>query len=274
MSVLYVVATPIGNLMDITKRAEHVLDSVDVIAAEDTRRTNILLKHLGIEKKEMTSLHKFNEKRKTADLLARLRAGESVAVVSDAGTPLISDPGFLLVKAAWDAGIQVSPIPGASSVTAALSVCPLKCDRWSFLGFLPTKKIEREKLMTICLARPEAFVFFESPRRILKTLEFLGGKGDRKIMIIRELTKVFESMYVGAPLEVRSQIEDHLKGEILCVVEGGDAQPRTADVEKLLLNLLDYHDASTASKIAAASLGLHKKDLYRLASDLSQHKRD
>ena len=139
MSVLYVVATPIGNLSDISQRASETLRRVDVIAAEDTRRTSILLKHLGIEKKEITSFHKFNEAKKAPQLLARLRNGESVAIVSDAGTPLISDPGFSLVQQAWLEQIKVSPIPGPSSVVAALSICPLSVDRWSFIGFLPSK---------------------------------------------------------------------------------------------------------------------------------------
>jgi 16S rRNA (cytidine1402-2'-O)-methyltransferase len=274
MSVLYVVATPIGNLKDITDRAVKILETVDVIAAEDTRRTVILLKHLGIEKKEVTSFHKFNEKSKTAYLLTRLHAGDTVALVSDAGTPLISDPGFSLVERVWSDKIQVSPIPGASSVTAALSVCPFKCESWTFLGFLPTKKIEKEKLLVRALARSEVFVFFDSPRRIMATLELLESKCDRKVMVVREMTKIFESMYVGHSSDVKKEIESDLKGEMLCIVEGGSVEVTDVDAEKLLPILLEHHDTATAAKIGAKILGKRKQDLYGLASKFSKYKSD
>ncbi len=274
MSMLYVVATPIGNLKDITNRAVKILDTVDVIAAEDTRRTSILLKHLGIEKKEITSFHKFNEKSKTPYLLTRLHAGDTVAIVSDAGTPLISDPGHSLVERAWSEKIQVSPIPGVSSVTAALSICPFRCERWTFMGFLPTKKSEKEKLLVSALARGEVFVFFDSPRRISATLEFLDDKSDRKVMIVREMTKVFESIYIGNVFDVKKEIEDDLKGEMLCIVEGGVMEVPDIAAEKVLPILLEYHDTATAAKIGAKILGVRRQDLYGLASSLSRYKSD
>ena len=274
MSVLYVVATPIGNLKDITDRAVKILETVDIIAAEDTRRTGILLKHLGIEKKEVTSFHKFNEKSKTAYLLKRLRAGDTVALVSDAGTPLISDPGSSLVERVWSEKIQVRPIPGASSVTAALSVCPFKCESWTFMGFLPAKKSEKEKLLVRALARAEVFVFFDSPRRILTTLELLESKCDRKVMVVREMTKIFESMYVGHSFDVKKEIESDQKGEMLCIVEGGSAEFGDIKAEKLLPILLEHHDTATAAKIGAKILGIRKQDLYGLASKLSKYNND
>ena len=262
MSVLYVVATPIGNLSDISQRASDTLRMVDLIAAEDTRRTSILLKHLGIEKKEIISFHKFNETEKTPHLLARLRGGETVAVVSDAGTPLISDPGFSIVREAWLQQIKISPIPGPSSVIAALSICPLNIDRWNLFGFLPSKIAEAESLLDMYLQRPDAIVFFDSPHRILSTLEILEKLSCRQLMVVRELTKVFESMYVGKVSDVRSQIECNLKGEFIVILESNDNVMPNIEEEKLLRVLLDYHELSTASKIVAKVLGLNKRDVY------------
>ena len=262
MSVLYVVATPIGNLSDLSKRASETLRAVDVIAAEDTRRTNILLKHIGIEKKEVVSFHKFNEVKRTPQLLARLRSGESVAIVADAGTPLINDPGSFLVQQVWLEGIKISPIPGPSSLIAALSICPLSIKNWSFIGFLPSKKVEVETVLKSYLIRSEAIVFFESPRRILDTLEILENISERRLMVVRELTKVFESMHVGRALEIRSQIADNLKGEFICVVEGSSKVMIDIEEERLMRVLLEYHDLSTASKIVARMLGVNKREIY------------
>ena len=274
MSVLYVVATPIGNLKDITNRAVKILETVDVIAAEDTRRTGILLKHLGIEKKEVISFHKFSEKSKTSYLLNRLHAGDSLALVSDAGTPLISDPGFSIVERAWKENIQVSPVPGVSSVTAALSICPFKADVWTFMGFLPSKKSEKQKLLTSALARTGVFVFFDSPRRISSTLEFIGSKCDRKVMVAREMTKIYESVYIGNAFDVKKEIQSDLKGEMLCIVEGGSLELPDVDAEHLLTILLEFHDTAMASKIGAKILGKSKRELYGLASNLSKYKSD
>ena len=274
MSVLYVVATPIGNLKDITSRAVEILETVDVIAAEDTRRTGILLKHLGIEKKEVISFHKFNEQAKTSYLIGRLHAGDTLALVSDAGTPLISDPGFSIIERAWKENIRVSPIPGASSVTAALSICPFKADDWTFMGFLPAKKSEKQKLLISALARSGVFVFFDSPRRISSTLEFLGSKCDRKVMVVREMTKIYESVYVGKAWDVKKEIESNLKGEMLCIVEGGSLKVPDIEAENLLTILLDFHDTATAAKIGAKILSKGKRELYELASSLSKYKSD
>lgn len=263
------VATPIGNLMDITKRASDVLENVDVIAAEDTRRTNILLKHLGIEKREVTSFHKFNESRKTPYLLGRIKRGDDVAIVSDAGTPLISDPGFSIVERAWAEKIPIVPIPGASSLTAALSVCPLKCDQWSFLGFLPSKSSERLKILSPRLVRPEALIFFEAPHRIISTLKLLEELSERNVMVAREITKVFETVYVGSSAEVQRSIGDNTKGEFLCIVEGSSNEIPDFEAEKVLRVLLEHHDMATASKITAKICGISKKIVYGLALEIS-----
>ena len=199
-----------------------------------------------------------------------MRRGESVAVVSDAGTPLISDPGFSIVREAWSQQIQISPIPGPSSIIAALSICPLNIDRWNFLGFMPSKIAEAESLLNMYLQRPDAIVFFDSPHRILSTLEILEKLSCRQLMVVRELTKVFESMYVGKVSDVRSQIEVNLKGEFLVILESDPDVIPNIEEEKLLRVLLDYHELSTASKIVAKVLGVNKRDVYRRGIKLNR----
>jgi len=221
MSKLYLVPTPIGNLEDITLRAIRILKEVDVILAEDTRKTGILLKHLKIEK-TVFAHHKFNEHKALPALLIRIKSGESIAMVSDAGTPGISDPGFLLVRACIDTQIDVECLPGATAFIPALVNSGLPNDRFSFEGFLPQKK-GRQKRITELAEEQKTMVFYESPYRLLKTLQqFAEAFGeDRKASVSRELTKIHEENIRGTLKElIEYYTKSTLKGEIALVVEG------------------------------------------------------
>ncbi len=218
---LYVVATPIGNLEDITLRALRILKEVDLIAAEDTRHTGLLLKHFGIET-PLTSYFQGNELKKKEYILSRLKEGHPVALVSDAGTPGISDPGFRLIQAAIQNQIPVVPIPGPSAVIAALSVAGLPTDAFLFKGFLPHKSKKRRDLLSELEGARETLIFYESPHRITETLqEVFDILGDREIVLTRELTKVYEEILRGRVSEIRDQIgERKLKGEITLLISG------------------------------------------------------
>ncbi len=219
---LFVVGTPIGNLEDITFRAVNVLKSVDLIACEDTRRARVLLEHYGINK-PMLSYNEHNERRRIDEILSRLSRGENVALLSDAGMPTISDPGYRLVRAAREAGVDVVAVPGPSAVTAALSVSGLPTDRFVFEGFLPRKKGRRERKLLEIKEEIRTVVIFESVHRIERTLdeivEFLGP--DRKIAVCRELTKIFEEVIFGPAEEVRQKLAVK-KGEFVIVIGGKD----------------------------------------------------
>ncbi len=221
MSKLYIVPTPIGNLEDITLRAINVLKQVDLILAEDTRTTAFLLKHLGIEKR-MLSHHKFNEHATSSMVAERINAGQSVALVSDAGTPGISDPGFLLVRTCVDEGIDVETLPGATACIPALIQSGFPCDRFCFEGFLPQKK-GRAKHLAELATEERTMIFYESPYRIVKSLEQFAetfGEG-RKVSITRELSKKFEQTVRGTITEVIAHFKEHEpKGEFVMVVEG------------------------------------------------------
>lgn len=218
--ILYVVSTPIGNLDDITYRAVKVLNAVDLIAAEDTRTTSVLLNHYGIHK-PMTSYHGYNERRRTPQLIDHLTTGRSVALVSDAGTPGISDPAQHIVRAALAHSIPVIPIPGASAFVAALVVSGLPTDRFVFEGFLPLKKGRRTKLESL-KHEPRTVVIYESPHRILKTLDALAASlGERNVVVARELTKKFEEVTRGPLSSVRGSLgKVQARGEYVIVVEG------------------------------------------------------
>ena len=211
--VLYVVATPIGNLEDITLRALRILKEVDLIAAEDTRHTRKLLTHYGIST-PLTSYYDQIESEKAPALIAQLQAGKNIALVSDAGTPGISDPGYRLIKGAWEAGVTVVPIPGASTLTALLSVGGLPTDRFVFEGFLPAKQGQRQKALERLKQEERTLVFFESPHRLLDTLEDLEQMlGDREIVVGRELTKMFEELRRGHVSEIRRLLQEReIKG--------------------------------------------------------------
>jgi 16S rRNA (cytidine1402-2'-O)-methyltransferase len=218
---LYLVGTPIGNLGDLSDRARETLRSVEILAAEDTRRTGRLLAHAGIERR-IVSLFEGNERARTAELLARLREGSDVAIVTDAGMPTISDPGFLLVRACADEGIDVVVVPGPSAVTAALAVSGLPVDRFVFEGFLPRRASQRRERLRALAHDPRTAVLFESPVRLTALLEdVLAEMGDRRMALARELTKLHEEVIRGRVSEVRDRLGDaRLKGELVVVLEG------------------------------------------------------
>jgi len=219
--ILYIVPTPIGNLKDMTYRAVEVLNSVSLILAEDTRQTGKLLQHYNIEK-QMHSHHKFNEHQTTENILNRLKSGEDLALVSDGGTPAISDPGFFLARACIEAGIEVQTLPGAVAFVPALVNSGLATDKFVFEGFLPHKKGRKTRL-EILAEDPRTVVFYESPHRILKTLEQIDAifGSDRKVSISRELTKKFEETVRGTAKElIKYYTNKPPKGEIVLVVDG------------------------------------------------------
>lgn len=220
MATLFVIATPIGNLEDITLRALRIFKEVDLIACEDTRVTKNLLNHYEIQK-SLISYHQHSKVEKIDFLVYKLKEGKNIALVSDAGTPGISDPGGLLVKAAAEAGIKIEVVPGPSALTAAVSLSGLALDRFSFLGFLPHKK-GREKLIKEIIESKSPVIFYESVHRIQKALLQLYEFGlDREVVVCRELTKMFETVYRGQIKEVIKQLdEEHTKGEFVVIVEG------------------------------------------------------
>ncbi len=218
---LYVVATPIGNLEDLSPRALRVLKNMDWIAAEDTRHSLRLCNEFGIEK-PLYSLHEHSTPQKIQELVDRLRSGETAAYVSDAGTPAVSDPGSKLVRAAQEAGIYISPIPGPSAITALLSVAGIDATGFRFHGFFPREKKEREQVYVRMISEAGAHIFYESPFRVKEVLQFLAHKNSNLRMIVgRELTKKFETLYVGTAEEVASSFAamEEVKGEIVCVLE-------------------------------------------------------
>jgi 16S rRNA (cytidine1402-2'-O)-methyltransferase len=219
--ILAIVSTPIGNMEDITLRALRILKEVDLIAAEDTRRTGLLLKHFGIEK-PLTSYFEGNELKKKEVILSRLKQGDRVALVSDAGTPGISDPGFRLIRAAIEDEIPVIPIPGPSAVITALSVSGLPTDAFLFKGFLPHKSKKRRDLLKKLEDARETLIFYESPHRISESLrDILEVLGDREIVLSRELTKVYEEVLRGKVSQILNQIRGRqFRGEITLVVSG------------------------------------------------------
>lgn len=266
---LHVVATPIGNLADISARALQVLAAVDAICAEDTRHTRQLLSHHGIER-PLVALHEHNEAAQADALVERLRQGQALALVSDAGTPLISDPGFRLVRAAREAGLRVSPVPGPSAVIAALSVAGLPSDRFCFEGFLPAKPAARRDRLARLAAEPRTLVFYESAHRIEDCLADMAAVfGEtRRAAIARELTKLFETVLDGtlAALAQRVATEaDQRKGEFVVIVEGvGDeAEGRLAEGRRLYAKLCEHLAPSQAARLAAELSGAPRKALYQ-----------
>jgi len=272
---LYVVATPLGNLQDLTLRAADVLRRVDVVAAEDTRHTRPLLSHLGAAP-QMLSFHAHSDERRVAGLLEILQSGRDVALVSDAGTPAISDPGFELVAAARAAGIVVVPVPGPSAVATALSAAGLQADRYLFLGFLPRKGTERARLLARAVAEEWSVVLFEAPNRVRVLLEDLAeaaGTG-RRVTVARELTKLHEEIVSGTLAEIAGYYTvSEPRGEFTVVLEGtgepATAPDRTAEAEELARRLLA--EGRTRREVAqqlAAELGLARNAAYRLVTGL------
>jgi 16S rRNA (cytidine1402-2'-O)-methyltransferase len=275
MATLFVVSTPIGNLDDLTRRAAVVLEETDRILAEDTRRTRTLLEHLGFSK-AVASCHAHNEAARTRDVLAWLDAGEDVALVSDAGTPLLSDPGERLVRAVIEARHAVVPIPGASSVTAALVASGLPTTPFSFFGFVPRKGGERERLLERIAASGETVVVFEAPGRLVRLLDDLArccGEG-RRVAVARELTKVHEEFVRGTLSDARRYYEERrVRGEVTVVVEPA-ASPSGTDVVDLVAGralaraLLDTGvSPSQAAREVAKRLGVTRNEAYALVQE-------
>ncbi len=268
VATLYVVATPIGNLSDLSPRALEVLRTVAAICAEDTRRTGQLLAHFGIQQ-PLVALHEHNEEALAQRIVARLEAGESMAVVSDAGTPLVSDPGFRLVRAARAAGIKVSPVPGACALIAALSVAGLPSDRFTFEGFLPAKASARRERLQALAAEVRTMVFYESSHRIDESLaDMVQAFGaERPAVLARELTKLFETVLDGdlAGLLAKVQAdENQRKGEFVVMVQGAadDEQAQLAQGRRVYARLSEHLPPSTAAKLAAELTGAPRKALY------------
>jgi 16S rRNA (cytidine1402-2'-O)-methyltransferase len=274
--VLYVVATPIGNMGDISARAREILAGVGVIAAEDTRHSGHLLRELGLER-PLVSLHEHNERARTGELVARLLAGESVALVSDAGTPLISDPGYHFVRAAIDAGIVVSPVPGPCAAVAALSAAGLPGERFCFEGFLPSRAIARRRRLAELAAETRTLVIYEAPHRIVDSLRDLAAAcGDsRRACVARELTKHFESFYrggLGALAALAASDADMRRGECVVIVAGAaEAAPDAARIDETLAVLLKYLPASAAAAAAAELTGARRNEIYARALALAKN---
>ena len=269
--MLYVVATPIGNRDDITLRALDILQRVDLIAAEDTRKSGRFLAHHRI-KNQLVSYHEHNETKRTPQLLEKLLAGTSIALISNAGTPSVSDPGFRLIAAAIEHKIVVTPIPGVTAATAALSVSGLPTDSFLFVGFAPKKKGKRTKFLKALGARSESLVFYESPKRIISLLQdIIACMGDRYAMLAREMTKLHEEFVRGTVSQILSVVSGRstVKGECTLLVAGRDPsdemdiQSLKAAIEAALEN--EIGSLSEISRTIAQEFGFPKKTVYDLA---------
>ena len=271
--ILYVVATPIGHLGDMSRRGIETLNHVGVIAAEDTRRTRVLLQHIDHAGCELLSVHEHNEEHIAPQLIKRLQQGTDIALVSDAGTPLINDPGYLLLQLAWQAGLRVVPVPGACSITTALSVCPIPCQPFRYVGFLSGKPRLRRSQLEHWLMMPDALVFLESPHRIRAALSDIADLSPRQLMIGREMTKQYESFITGSAKEVLAQLAETPKGEFVCVVEAAESVTNRFDLTHVVTALLQELAPTQAAKLAAQICGVRKKEAYDLAVQLSSGQR-
>ncbi|BES72688.1 16S rRNA (cytidine(1402)-2'-O)-methyltransferase [Marinobacter nanhaiticus D15-8W] len=276
--VLYIVATPIGNLGDISQRAADVLGGVDCIAAEDTRHSQRLLQALGIQK-PLLALHEHNERERCGQVIDRLKSGESIALVSDAGTPLISDPGFVLVRAARAEGLRVTPVPGPSAIITALSAAGLPTHRFTFEGFLPTKRKARADALAALKKETRTLVFYEAPHRVRETMAEISAVmgGDREVVLARELTKTFETFYSGTASEVEVLLgtDDYAeRGEYVVMVAGAQAETDEAavvDADRLLEVLLAELPVKVSAKMASEVTGLSRNELYQRALALKSN---
>lgn len=273
---LFVVATPIGNLADFTNRAISTLQEVDVIAAEDTRHSKPLLQHFGIQT-PLLSLHEHNEQQRSELLLQRLQKGESVALISDAGTPLISDPGYRLVSLVRSAGIKVVPIPGSCALIAALSASGIASDKFRFEGFLPPKSGARRHQLDSLKHEEHSLIFYESPRRLLGALEdcvaIFGG--ERRACLARELTKIHETIETRPLAELRDWVKsdsNQQRGECVLLIEGAETAKSADEQEimRVLAFLLEEMPVKKAAALAASITGGSKNDAYQLALKLQQ----
>lgn len=274
VSTLYIVPTPIGNLDDITLRALQILKQVDLIAAEDTRRTGLLLQHFAIDTR-MMSLHDHNEQQKTDQLIPQLKQGLSIALVSDAGTPLINDPGYHLVKYCRQAGIRVVPLPGPCAAITALSAAGIASNRFCYEGFLPAKRKSRQEVLQELMDESRTLIFYESPHRLLDTLADMVTiwGAERYVILARELTKTWESIHglpVGELLDWVKVDENRYRGEMVLVVEGYRAPKEanaaiSSEVKKTLALLQQSLPLKKAAAITAEIYGLKKNALYKHA---------
>lgn len=269
LSVLYIVPTPLGNLADLTRRAEDVLRSVKWIAAEDTRHSGPLLKHLGAQARTLPA-HQHNEHEAAARIVEKLQAGDSVALISDAGTPGISDPGARVVAAVRAAGCKVVPLPGPCAATTALSASGLLDEHFLFYGFLPSKGGQRRQALEELREHPYALVFYEAPHRVLETVADLATVfGERTVVIARELTKMFESIHacpLPEALEWLKADANRQRGEFVLMLSGAPADGDNGEGERVLkLLLADGLPVKQAAKLAAAITGAAKNALYERA---------
>jgi len=272
---LFIVATPIGNLNDITLRAIEVLKNVEIVLVENTRQSKKLFANFEIST-PMMAFHEHNELEKTKAIIGELKSGKSIALISDAGTPLISDPGYFLVAQAKKEGLRVVPIPGPSAIIAALSASGLASDSFTFLGFLPSKQTARIKLLKTLCHRSETSIFYESPKRILTTLtDMLTIFGDsREVCLAKELTKVFETIHTDSIpnlIKYLTADQNHQKGEFVILISANDAIDITEariQLDSLLPILCAEMGVSKAAKIAAKITGIDKKHCYKRALDL------
>lgn len=276
--ILYIVATPIGNLGDMTQRAIDTLKQVDHICAEDTRNTRKLLTHFGLQG-DLHACHDHNERQKVSTLKSWLDAGKNIALVSDAGTPLISDPGYHLVSELGQSGYSIVPIPGASAIISALSIAGLPTDRFTFEGFLPAKSSARVKALKTNAKESRTLVYYESSHRIVATIDDMAevfGK-DRKVVLARELTKMFEQVYRGDLAGLQEWISAdrmHQKGEFVLMLAGyadeSDDDEVGGSTEDLLKILVDELPVKQAATLAAKITGRKKNELYKQAMELKK----
>jgi 16S rRNA (cytidine1402-2'-O)-methyltransferase len=266
---LYIVATPIGNLEDITLRALRVLKEVDVVAAEDTRHTQVLLNHYGIQT-PLTSYHEHNERTKAEAVVKQLLKGQDVALVSDAGTPAISDPGFRLVKQAVDAGIRVIPLPGASALSAVLSASGLPTDRVAFEGFLPAKKKPRREKLRALRDEARTLLFYEAPHRLAETLDDVHELlGDREAVLAREVSKVHEEFLRGRISELLHALRRReIRGEFTLIISGSAGEIAVTE-DRLKAEIYELHlrgmRVKEIAEVLGEKFGYPKKEIYRLA---------
>lgn len=270
-SALYVVATPIGNIADVSLRALKVLSLVDAIACEDTRNTGLLMSRLGLST-PLFSAHQHNERESAEKIIARLRKGERIALVSDAGTPAISDPGARIVDAVIDAGLNVVPIAGACAGIAALSASGLMTDEFHFVGFLPSKTSQRTQLLLGLTSTRATLVFYEAPHRILETAQALASAldGTRRVVVAREISKLFEQIHrcqLSELYDWLAQAPEHQKGEFVLLVEAAAVSDELdlSEATRVLTILLEGNSVSQAAALAARITGLKKNTLYELA---------
>jgi 16S rRNA (cytidine1402-2'-O)-methyltransferase len=270
--ILYLIATPIGNLEDITLRALRVLrEEVAVIACEDTRQSRKLLEHYQIQK-PLISYHEHNEANRTEELIERMERGESVALISDAGTPLVSDPGYRVVNAAIERGIAVVPLPGASAVLAGLAASGLPTDEFRFVGFLPAKSGARRKALEALSDERATVIAYESPHRLLDTLVDMAEVfGSRRIVVARELTKLHEEFLRGSAGEVQAELvkRPSVKGEITILIGRSEEKAPIGDPLEEIQRLQSEEglDRMEAIKVVAKRLGLPKREVYRLSAE-------